>query len=45
LAEEQITYNENYREAILRGVDFLADPLKVTLGPRQRNKVLKNRIS
>jgi chaperonin GroEL len=41
LAEEQITYHENYREAILRGVGFLADPLKLTLGANRRNRVSK----
>ncbi len=36
---EQIIDNENLREAILRGVDLFADPLKVTLGPNRRDPV------
>ena len=39
LSEEPIIHNENYRDAILRGVGFLADPLKATLGFNRRNRV------
>ncbi|WP_182346236.1 chaperonin GroEL [Tomitella gaofuii] len=37
---KQIEYNEQARSAIERGVDQLADAVKVTLGPRGRNAVL-----
>jgi chaperonin GroEL len=36
----QITYGDASRQAILRGVDSLANAVKVTLGPRGRNVVL-----
>src|SRR6187455_1092892 len=37
---KQITYGEPSREAILRGIDTLADAVKVTLGPRGRNVMI-----
>ena len=37
---KQILYNEKARAALKRGVDKLADAVKVTLGPRGRNVVL-----
>ena len=36
----QITYGDASRQAILRGVDSLANAVKVTLGPRGRNVIL-----
>ena len=36
-----ITYGEQSRQAILRGVDSLANAVKVTLGPRGRNVILE----
>jgi chaperonin GroEL len=36
----QITYGDSSRKAILRGVNRLADTVKVTLGPRGRNVIL-----
>ena len=41
MAAKQIVYSENSRQAILRGVNQLADAVKVTLGPRGRNVVLE----
>ncbi len=38
---KQIIFNEKAREALKRGVDTLADTVKVTLGPRGRNVVLE----
>ncbi|MEM8960225.1 MAG: chaperonin GroEL [Acidobacteriota bacterium] len=38
---KQITYSENARAAILRGVNKLADAVKVTLGPKGRNVVIE----
>jgi chaperonin GroEL len=37
---KQITYGEQSRQAILRGVNQLADAVKVTLGPRGRNVII-----
>ncbi len=37
---KQIIFNETARQALKRGVDKLADAVKVTLGPRGRNVVL-----
>ncbi|HXD19481.1 MAG TPA: chaperonin GroEL [Vicinamibacterales bacterium] len=36
----QITYGDESRRAILRGVNSLADAVKVTLGPKGRNVIL-----
>src|ERR1051325_10354750 len=35
-----ITYGDDSRQGILRGINGLADALKVTLGPRGRNVIL-----
>ena len=36
----QITYGDESRQAVLRGVDRLADAVRVTLGPKGRNVIL-----
>src|SRR4051794_3286569 len=41
---KQITYSDQSRQAILRGVNQLADAVKVTLGPRGRNVVLEKKF-
>ncbi|HWQ54573.1 MAG TPA: chaperonin GroEL [Bryobacteraceae bacterium] len=41
---KQIVYSENSRQAILRGVNQLADAVKVTLGPRGRNVILEKKF-
>ena len=41
---KQIVYAENARQAILRGVNQLADAVKVTLGPKGRNVVLEKKF-
>jgi chaperonin GroEL len=41
---KQIVYSEASRQAILRGVNQLADAVKVTLGPRGRNVVLEKKF-
>src|SRR5437764_1654932 len=41
---KQITYSNDSRQAILRGVNQLADAVKVTLGPRGRNVVLEKKF-
>jgi chaperonin GroEL len=37
---KQITYGDESRQSVLRGVNRLADAVRVTLGPRGRNVVL-----
>src|SRR5580693_4546652 len=37
---KQIIYGEQARQAVLRGMNQLADAVKVTLGPRGRNVIL-----
>ena len=37
---KQILYGIEARNALLRGVDNLADPVNITLGPKGRNVVL-----
>jgi chaperonin GroEL len=41
---KQIVYGEASRQAILRGVNHLADAVKVTLGPKGRNVVLDKKF-
>jgi chaperonin GroEL len=41
---KRITYGEEARQAILRGVNKLADAVKVTLGPRGRNVVIEKKF-
>jgi chaperonin GroEL len=44
MAAKQIVYSEASRQAILRGVNQLADAVKVTLGPKGRNVVLEKKF-
>jgi chaperonin GroEL len=41
---KQIVYGEASRQGILRGVNSLANAVKVTLGPRGRNVILDNKF-
>src|SRR5450432_3255452 len=41
---KRVTYGEEARQAILRGVNQLADAVKVTLGPKGRNVVLEKKF-
>ena len=41
---KQIIYSDNSRQAILRGVNQLADAVKVTLGPKGRNVVIEKKF-
>src|SRR3982075_3192458 len=41
---KQIVYADNSRQAILRGVNQLANAVKVTLGPKGRNVVLEKKF-
>src|SRR4029079_5957363 len=41
---KQIVHGEDSRQAILRGINTLADAVKVTLGPKGRNVVLEKKF-
>ena len=41
---KQIVHGEDSRQAILRGVNALADAVKITLGPKGRNAVLDKKF-
>jgi chaperonin GroEL len=40
MTSKQITFDENARQALLRGIDKVANTVKVTLGPKGRNVIL-----
>src|SRR5215213_9361683 len=40
MAAKDVKFSRDARERIMRGVDILADAVKVTLGPKGRNVVL-----
>lgn len=40
MTTKQITFDENARQALLRGIDKVSNTVKVTLGPKGRNVVL-----
>ncbi|OYR08552.1 chaperonin GroEL [Brucella thiophenivorans] len=40
MAAKEVKFGRNAREKMLRGVDILADAVKVTLGPKGRNVVI-----
>ncbi|MGB5392022.1 MAG: chaperonin GroEL, partial [Thermoanaerobaculia bacterium] len=44
MAAKQITYAEEARGAMLKGVNKLADAVKVTLGPKGRNVVIEKKF-
>ena len=41
---KQIVHGEESRQAILRGINLLADAVKVTLGPKGRNVVIEKKF-
>ena len=41
---KQIAYGEDARKALMRGIDQLADTVKITLGPKGRNVVLDKKF-
>jgi chaperonin GroEL len=41
---KQILHGEDSRQAILRGVNTLADAVKATLGPKGRNVVIEKKF-
>src|SRR5882672_11725048 len=44
MSAKHITYAEDARQAMLRGVNKLADAVKITLGPKGRNVVLEKKF-
>src|SRR3990172_128031 len=44
MAAKSITYADDARQAMLRGVNKLADAVKITLGPKGRNVVLEKKF-
>ena len=41
---KQIAYGEEARKALMKGIDQLADTVKITLGPKGRNVVLDKKF-
>ena len=41
---KQLIYGEDARKALQRGIDQLADTVKVTIGPKGRNVVLDKKF-
>ena len=39
---KQIAYGEEARKSLMRGIDQLADTVKITLGPKGRNVVRRS---
>ena len=44
MSSKQISYSEEARSSILKGVDQLANAVKVTLGPKGRNVVIQKKF-
>src|ERR1700745_318804 len=44
MAAKQIVTGEGSRQSILRGVNILADAVKITLGPKGRNAVIEKKF-
>ena len=44
MAAKNITYSDDARQAMLRGVNKLADAVRITLGPKGRNVVLDKKF-
>ncbi|MBC7104959.1 MAG: hypothetical protein H5T97_03390, partial [Firmicutes bacterium] len=44
MAGKEIIFREDARRALERGVNALADAVKVTLGPKGRNVVLEKKF-
>ena len=41
MAAKEIKFNTDARHRMLRGIDTLADAVKVTLGPKGRNVIME----
>ncbi|MDA2926763.1 chaperonin GroEL [Acidobacteria bacterium AH-259-G07] len=44
MAAKEVTHGEDARRALIRGVNTLADAVKITLGPKGRNAVLEKKF-
>src|ERR671939_1354616 len=44
MAHKELKFNETARRSLERGVNILADAVKVTLGPKGRNVVLEKKF-
>src|SRR5437867_10136908 len=44
MSAKEITYAEDCRQSVLRGVNKLADAVKVTLGPKGRNVLIDKKF-
>jgi len=44
MAAKEITYGDDARRALIRGVNKLAEAVKITLGPKGRNAVLEKKF-
>jgi len=44
LMAKQLVFEDNARHALMRGIDALADAVKITLGPKGRNVVLDKKF-
>ena len=42
MSAKEVKFSSDARERMLRGVDILANAVKVTLGPKGRNVVIDN---
>ena len=41
---KRIVFNEEARKSLLKGIDAVADAVKVTLGPKGRNVILEKKF-
>ena len=41
---KKIVFQEDARKALLKGIDAVADAVKVTLGPKGRNVILEKKF-
>ena len=41
---KKIIFNEESRKALLKGIDAVADTVKITLGPKGRNVILEKKF-
>src|SRR3990172_8570359 len=44
MAAKEITYSDECRQSVLKGVNKLADAVKVTLGPKGRNVLIEKKF-
>ena len=42
---KKIVFNEEARKSLLKGIDAVADAVKVTLGPKGRNVILEKKLN